>query len=270
MLFNYDIEFQKGTILTSEMLTMMHKVPNAIINNLFVNQSDGIINGLNLQVEDNTLIVTSGIYKVGNRLYISPKDRKFNSYMNKSFSPDKVYCLGFKGDKTICDLKNPNITTHRIDLEIYPPSMESEYPNNICQFYGKSGLRLPKDTTDLFKTRSAMDILNCKYSSLGEYTYHPYVFKLIYDKLKIKPNKHPLDYSFMMEISHSGVIPKPMIREYIHATGKDIPQNDKDLLKVLIQSIDDLEFKVIASTPQKNDTNTIDNPKATIGSGFLL
>ena len=63
------IEFKKGSILSSQMLTTLHEEQKNIWDIQYHNVCDGIINGLEFFISDNTLFISPGIVKFDGEIY---------------------------------------------------------------------------------------------------------------------------------------------------------------------------------------------------------
>ena len=65
MLYSHDITFKDGSIITSDMLSLMYNIPKGILNKLFIDYSNGIISGLNINVNSsNDIILTDLIVNI--------------------------------------------------------------------------------------------------------------------------------------------------------------------------------------------------------------
>lgn len=243
MLKNYDISFEKGSILTGRMLSLMYNVPRKMAELVYSEQTDGIIAGMNFSVNEDKLIVSPGLYKKDNRIYILEETMSFEVHPED----ETKYCLILTSDT---EKINSNIGTgeHNISEKVIDIKLrEGDYsfsPEDIklCEFWTVP--RLPVSYNDLLSSGSFLNITSCIYSALNEPTYVPYVFSLVLNKFKEKKNKHPLDYVIMNSIMSDGVVSKSILREYISEAklNSDL-EDDYEFLKTFILSIDKLEFK---------------------------
>ena len=246
MLYSHDITFKDGSIITSDMLSLMYNIPKGILNKLFIDYSNGIISGLNINVNSsNDIILTAGIYKYENKLYTLSKDITFSNCNGEPFKTGQKYILGITNMEDYNYNHDMSILTHRLILDIYTQPNSEYIP--LLTFIGNP--ELPETLDEVFE-RKPVNMFQFKTSTFSGGIYNSYIFKLVYDKISHKKNKHPLDYAIMVEIDNKRVISKNTIIDYIKEENpnKNIPIDDKDLLKSFSEAIDNLTFEVHATS----------------------
>lgn len=245
MLRRYDISFSRGNIITQHMLETMYNAPVDIVENLLCDYSDGIISGMDIKVKKGDITVTAGIYKLNGRLYTLENDMIFRT---SQLYDGKTYVLSLKlnydGTPEINRNTKDYVTDNIIDIVCIP---KTEYIYNddrfiLCEFQGSPSM--PYDCNKLLS--SVFNIRKCRYSVIGGYTYHPFVFSLILKKLQNKNNKHPFDYVIMTEINREKVLVRETMSQYIYETfGKNYQITD--ILADFIKATDRLHLKITVS-----------------------
>ncbi|MBD5159760.1 MAG: hypothetical protein HDT23_05910 [Ruminococcus sp.] len=245
MLRRYDISFSRGNIITQHMLETMYNAPVDTIEHLLCDYSDGIISGMDIRIDNGDIIVTAGIYKLDGRLYTLENDIIFST---SKLYDSKTYVLALvltsDGTPEINRNKKEYVTDNTIDIVCM---LKTEYFSNndrfiLCEFQGRPVM--PYDCNKLLK--SVFNITKCRYSVIGGYTYHPFVFRLILKKLQNKTNKHPFDYVIMTEINREKVLVRETMSQYIYETfGKDYQISD--LLADFIRATEKLHLKIKVS-----------------------
>jgi len=253
MLKNYNISFEPGNMLTIDMLRTMYESPKEIQEHIFKDYSNGIISGMDIKEENGILIITSGIYKSAGNLFILDKDW---SSEDSSFKEGKNYVVYIESDrgmlKTYSQMKE-NVIINRAEIKV---SLESDMDNKekiiLCEFKGKP--KIPKNCEELIY--GIFYVLNFCHSCYKEPVYHQLVFRIIYNKLCEKDNKHPFDYMLMSEIAKSGIIPLAIIKQYITETfGFCNKLESESLFKKFVEAIEKLELKVYTSDYKEKPKN---------------
>lgn len=262
MLKRYDISFKRGNAITQKMLETMYSFPIEITERLMCDYSDGIISGMDIKADKGILTVTSGIYKLDGKLYVLSDDVSFDT---NRFAEDRLYILSlnldFTGNPEIERSISDYVTENEISLVC---TAKNEFYQEderfiLCEF--QSNPIMPASCREL--NSSVFNITKCRYSALGEYTFHPYVFSLIYKKLQMKENKHPFDYVLMAEITSEKVLTHDIMRQYISETfGKSY--NIKNLLFDFINAIDRLYLKISVRPDDVEIINEIQNTRNSI------
>lgn len=259
MLKRYDISFSRGNIITQHMLETMYNSPVETVERLLCDYSDGIVSGMDIKVDNGDIIVTAGVYKLDSRLYTLEHDLMFST---SRLSDSKTYVLslmlGSDGKPEINRNTKEYVTDNSIDIVCIPKMSDVDDRFILCEFQGRPVM--PYDCNKLLN--SVFNITKCRYSVIGDYTYHPFVFGLILKKLQNKNDKHPFDYVLMTEINREKVLVHGIMEQYIYET---FGRNYKiaDLLKDFINAIDKLHFKVTVSDKveeQRTEQSTNSHP----------
>ncbi len=250
MLSDYDISFESGTIITGAMLEKMCYAPKELAKYLFSDYSDGIISGMDIKISKNgSLTVTAGVYKRGDRLFVMNNDKVISG-----FKDGKLYALCLETDGCTLktdDSKYEGVVIHNTEIYLEYQSDITENSIVLCRFKG-----FPYITGELSDfAKDVFWILNPCQSSYKEPAFHRIIFRAIYNKLKNKRDKHPLDYILMLEISRNGIVPMQMIRDYVAEGGIKCDMKDTNqLFKSFIKQINNLHLKVYSSATASDNT----------------
>lgn len=219
----YKIElplFKKGSILKKEMLENLKNFPRDFSEIYYKDYGNGIISGCDLSIDAFDIIISRGIIKHNNKLYILDKDYKI-SYENISNEIMlKIIFLDERVDNSFSYFES------KIELssELSLASNELE----LCRFKIKEGARLRESHIDFpdFSTEfNTLNIINTKYSSYGTHTLHPKIIKNFANFL-LQKSTDSEDYIFSMLCLNSNIIQKEVLLQYIN---KKLTLEEKDL-----------------------------------------
>lgn len=79
MIYNSEIEFKRGKILTTEILEEVYQFPRIYFDILYEDYPDGIIEGFNLFNENNDIYLSKGIVKFKGNIYFSGDKLKISN-----------------------------------------------------------------------------------------------------------------------------------------------------------------------------------------------
>lgn len=215
---NVELTFEKGSVLTREMLEELKAFPKDILDIWYNQYPDGILAGTELaQEEDESgnkeIYIRKGLLKYKGCIYRMEEDLNLTRCIRQWSSQGKIqeqspYKLVFVPDERILPEGRTTRILHSMKLTACPKSMETE-----GILYARFKI-LESETVSLFHQIDVEDIsratywnmTECPYSCLGGSTYHPYIFEIIRRKLMAKKRKSQLDYLVLNEITRSQTI----------------------------------------------------------------
>lgn len=209
----YKIElplFKKGSILKKEMLENLKNFPRDFSEIFYEDFDEGIISGCNISIDAFDIIVSRGIIKHNNRLYLLDKDYRI-SYENISNEVMlKITFLDERVDNSFSYFES------KIELssEIFLSSNEME----LCRFKMKEGARLREkhvDFSDFSTEFNTLNLINTKYSSYSSYTLHPKIIKT-FARFLLQKSTDSEDYVFSMLCLNSNIIQREILIKYIN------------------------------------------------------
>ena len=267
-----DIKFETRKIITVRMLDRMYRTPMEILEFKFAEYSDGIISGMDIEIPGGKYMIkiTKGMYKIGNIIYVLDHDLE----LEYKYIEDQKYVVGFEVDENgeICvesslsggdQVIEKNIKIVLLSGREYKDiKMPDKYI--ICRFTGKA--ILPVKCSDL-AAGGYVNLYDCQYSLLHHSTFHPQIFRMIEEMVCKKANKHPMDYIIINELSSHGTLSFDFIKEYIKAAELECSHKTRrELLKVFIEAIDKLAFKISA----ENYAYAVKNEENKSSENFVL
>ena len=202
--------FQKGRILKREMLENLRDFPRDFLDLYFQEYSNGIITGVNILVNGTTLIVTKGIVKQNNRLYILHGD-----YVLPYFPTGKETVLKIRFSE---ELNGPDFTTFSSEIMLGDLDELADNELELARFKLKPGANLRDDYIDFadFATEfNTINVIHCQYAGLYRSTFHPMILHYFArEVLKNKPS-NAYDISFALECLNHERIQKEVIDYYV-------------------------------------------------------
>ena len=235
MLHNYNVSFPKGSIITGQQLQLLHDQPQKYLCYQYMDNSDGVISGMELEESEGRIIVTPGMYKHNGAFYLL--EENFVVQMeNLPFESGQNYSVILSS----CEQRiAPDIVDNQLQVLVVKSSSISNQPSTlICSFYGAP--QLPKYCKDIFSEN--FDLLPYLQSCYGKKpTYSKHLFQLVYQYLTTEKSRlHMLDYVLISEISRCGYISPLTMRNYITASGQSAPafEDRRTFFKTFIESLD--------------------------------
>ncbi len=153
--------FQKGRILKREMLENLRDYPRDFLDLYFKDYSNGIITGVNVLVAETSLIITQGIVKYNDHLYILHSDYELPYYATGHETMVKI-----KFAEEVNELDFTSFTTQIVlDDSVKMAKNELE----LGRFKLKPGARLRSqhvDFHDLATEYNTVNFIHCQYAGV--------------------------------------------------------------------------------------------------------
>ncbi len=246
MLKDCNISFAPGNIITSKILETMFTYPRSAFELMLEGRSDGILNGMDIQVKDDDLIITKGVFKYKKHLYLLTEDQIIKGDDDGKFKDGRTYFLYIEteGDSLKTSVESEDyVDIFSAAIKLQSGELKDKCDKVIlCSFKGKP--RIPRDCRELLK--GSCNFLSRCRSSQGEKTYQDIVCRAVYSKLNKKKDKHPLDYAIISEILTNHIISAELIREYIYEDTSEpcTESNDETLFKKFVKSMENLKMNL--------------------------
>ena len=203
--------FNSGRILKIEMLEDLRNFPRDFINIRLKEYSDGIISGCEIDVEDDFLIIKSGIIKHKNTFYTLNENIKVKYESNNKTTLLKIKFLESLEKEDF--IKNSTEIYLDDDLEIKENEIE------LCRFKLRTGAKLRInhiDFNDLTTEYDTVNTINCKFSTYNGTSLSPNVLKVFGSELLKCNVNDPWDIAFGMNcIQSKEPIEKEIIINYL-------------------------------------------------------
>lgn len=187
--------FEKGSVLTHEMLEALkeYTVDINVLN--YTGYSDGILSGCDVIMSGNTICVNRGIIVFNNQLYILPGEMKVMVNPGRGWQILKL-CIGNMS-------KDKNFMVAELRLELTDD--DHEYPNKIeiCRFRLQDGARLRnkyRDFQDLCTEFDTVNEIYAKWSAYQKSSISHRVLKEFAKEAMTKRIHNPQDICFIQQI----------------------------------------------------------------------
>ncbi|WP_027624796.1 hypothetical protein [Clostridium lundense] len=207
---NYPL-FNSGRILKIEMLEELRDFPREILDINFKDYSNGIISGCDIEVNNDYIIVTKGIIKHQDMIYILKKNYTIQYESTNQVQVLKIRFLGETINKDFIKLESEIFLDD--DLQISKDEME------LCRFKLKKGARLRTsyvDFRDMSTEYDTVSIINVPYSAYGESSLNPNILRKFGRELLRCNVSEAWDISFGMTcIQSRDIIQKEVIVSYL-------------------------------------------------------
>ena len=268
LLHNTKIEFQKGRILSAEMLELLQR---KILQNWkpLENAPDGIISGLHLEMREGKLWLTKGLVKLADLVYELSEDIAIDT-LPKDFSSSDCTLAITQADP---ERTGQSVVTESAELQWIKYGTEVTVPHIIIGTAHRpdgTTVKLHSVITDdpkthlrnmLFPEDGFFSFPYCNYIINSNLTFHPLVFSWIRQSLENKRNKTIMEYTLLMLLYQSPVVAVDVLRTYVkrYADNPDDPALQQlegaDLLLHVIQTIENAE-EIFAhvQAPKNEDT----------------
>ncbi len=194
MLIRNKIEFKKGSILTSQMLTALYEQQRNILDIQYNNYSDGIINGLDFYVDNDMLFVSAGMVKFGGEIFSMRNPSNISAIIKQSGCVEEGETLSIVLTKDKNILSNNGVITSRLNIEVRSNRVDRDFI--LAETVYRKNI-LPKTEYNSFenlrdKKYNYIDITNRRYSLMGEATCNPVITHLFAKELIKK--RHLTDF----------------------------------------------------------------------------
>lgn len=215
-----ELQFNRGDILTREVLQELADAPKEIFSLFCGMQSDGILVGLDFRQEDEDIWLTAGILQLNNRFYVLPKDKNLSKYIREHAQGEdkQFYYLCLREEERHC---GDSMVEHILKLDL--DDGVTGLCLGICSGLQPGRIKLPK--IDLrnrenpfceFMRRGAYFDLRCiHYAYHGGATFHPYFFRAVRQYLAEKEYKNSWDIAVYVELLNHPVLSRELMCAYI-------------------------------------------------------
>ena len=226
--------FTKGRILKNEMLELLRDFPRNITDIFLATNSDGVISGLDLQVDKTDIAITPGIVKYQGEILTLGSELKVPYVADGSV---QILKLQFQERYETKDFAGQDV---RVILE---SGGCNQNEMEVARFRLSQGAYLRSDYQDFedFKTgHNTLNIVNQPYSSISGQTLSPAILKYFARELLKYRTENPHDLAIIYQVLNSEIsISKELLINYIMSRLKESIEskleNNEDLHKGLTQ-----------------------------------
>lgn len=202
--------YKNSMILTAQVLQEHTDYAYHMLQNAYMDYSDGIISGVDIRITDAHILVNPGlikhngiIYSLSKTEYLPYEHRNVQTFLRIRFL-DAVECEG-----SVC---------YETELILSEDAAEFPYEMELGRFIASSGATLYKNQTDFYKLAviyDNFDIRYVKYAAVKEPTVSPVVTTLFGKALLDKHTNDVYDVAFAMLCRNGQPVARENIIEYI-------------------------------------------------------
>lgn len=239
MFKRYDIKFERGSILTKEMLTELYEGPQGYWNILYGSSEDGVVHGLHMQEEEGDISIGPGLVKYEGCLYRMEEAYHLTPLLREA-EAEQEYWLVIRRctAKQFVPARPQSIQPYALDFFLekkngnLPITPDSGIAFAWMKLNGEQKLELPdpNNVTNLkaFTELLQWNMLICPYTTGHSVTYHPDIFQAVCSYIRQKKGrKSPLEYLLLSQIMSSGVLEYDFMLELLHDYGKTVDPSDR-------------------------------------------
>lgn len=205
--------FKPGRILKIEMLEALRDFPKEFIDINLEKYSNGILSGCDIEINDDYMIVTKGVIKHQNTIYVLKENYTIPYESNNNTQILKIRFLGETINKDFIKYDTEIFLDDNLDVN--RDEME------LCRFKLKRGARLRAnyvDFRDMSTEYDTVNIINCPFSAHEVSSLSPKILRNFGKEVfKYNPT-NPLDISFaMICLQSKDVIESDLLKGYIES-----------------------------------------------------
>lgn len=202
--------FKKGSILKQNMLDSLRDYPRSAVNLIYAGFGNGIINGFDITVlEENKLLVSSGIVKIGNDVYFLTQDQVLDQQDNDNYAYIEI-----KHDDTVDGI------VYSLEINQYPEQQKDKV--ELFRYTKNAKLSMLQNCSDLFKPPiNRINNIYANFSYIGGTSLCQDYFKL-YAKDVLKAKKAKMaDIAFSYECLN-GIRNIDLVKSYFNNDGSNL------------------------------------------------
>lgn len=242
MIYNKYPVFKRGSILKRDDLKLLRDNPLDILEILYKNKKDGIIEGLEIEIdeENRQIIINSGILKVNKIVCWLRKKYRVNMPII-----EENYILKVKVNKTI----NKDYIEIKGDIILEVGENIGKNELELTRFITREGAELRNDYRNFYDLRrdfNLLDIINVKYSSNNKKgTLHPKILELYRKDLEKKGNIDALDINLYMNSILDKIIEREGLIFYINhkLNLKQKDYTNEEIYEKMVEILNNFENK---------------------------
>ncbi len=215
-MFHHDeFRFYANTVLTSAQLQETSHYAAQMLDLMYAGYSDGIISGAHVSVEDDFLLVSSGMIRHHGKLY----------HMEKS---ERIPYL-HTGTRTVLKLRFLDVQERenglRYDTELILSEDEHLFPYEmeLGRFWSEPGAMLRIDDggwKEMAAAHNYFDIRNVPYAAIGVSTIAPFITYAFAREMEDKGDQTSYDIAFCMQALTKLPVDREVICRYLAACGE--------------------------------------------------
>lgn len=209
--------FERNRILKKELLWSLRDYAFGHLRLEYKEYADGILQGCDVRVEDNQIVVSPGIIKLGDFILLMSEEESIGYEPSDEFAAVK---MRFDAEQISLDYvlhKMELVSDKHMDLK------ENEF--EVCRYKLQEGAILRDQHTDLWDMATEYNTLNYIYATwggLGGQSIAPAVSRRFAREILKSDSPQPHDVSFAyLCLGQPGAVPMEILRDYLTRRGQE-------------------------------------------------
>jgi len=197
-------------ILTAQLLQEHTEHSYQVLQNMYVDYSDGIISGVDIQITDTHIQVMPGLIKHNRILY------SLNKMIQLPYEHRGIET--FLRIRFLDAVEREGSIFYETELVLSENATEFPYEMELGRFIAAQGAKLYKNTTEFTKLSVAydnFDIRHVPYAASGASSISPVITTLFGKELLAKRTTDVYDVAFAMQCMSGQTIAREVIEAYI-------------------------------------------------------
>ena len=246
--------FERGNILKKELLRNLRDYPRNLIDLYFLDYSEGVLTGSDLEIEGQEIVINPGLIKFSNRIYLLTTAQRIKYQPSNQ---QMIIKIKFSEEEKNSDFKSWKST---LLLEQGVDLAEDEL--ELGRFKLREGAKLRTDYhqfSDFSTEYNTVNIIHVKYSSLEEYTLHPAIINFFATKILNSSTENQLDISFALQALQARRIQRDLLCNYLTKKLKLKQDNysNLEIYRYLGQIIRQLSKQQVKNVEVKSDNKIL-------------
>lgn len=204
--------FQRGSLLTQEMLDAMKQYITEVTIGQYKEYSDGILSGMNIQVSNGVITIGTGIIKYKDALLVMPECVTLPITESNQLQLVKLRV----SDKEI----GAEFETIEMNVVVEDSTEKKQNEIEICRMHVQCGARLRshyRNFQDMSTTYDTIQIIDADWSAYKTKGIHPQILEQFAKEARESQAKEPLDICFIQQIlgMQGNACPREVIEFYL-------------------------------------------------------
>lgn len=232
--------FQRGSLLTQEMLDAMKQYITEVTISQYAGYSDGILFGMNIQVSDGVITIGKGMIKYKDALLVMPE-----CITLPITNSDQLQLVKLRvSDKEI----GAEFETIEMNIVVEENTEKKQNEIEICRMHVQCGARLRshyRNFQDMSTIYDTIQVIDADWSAYKTKGIHPQILEQFAKEARETQAKEPVDICFIQQIlgMQGNACPRELIEFYLSEklNVKQIEYTNQQLYQGLYQVLQQLK-----------------------------
>lgn len=257
-MFNLFPRFERGRIMKKELLWALRDYSYEGLKIQYQDYSNGILKGLDITVEEDAVVLGTGMVKFGEFIYLITEP------VRVAYEATNEY-VSLKGRVKV-NTSSPDAILYGIDFVLDSKLERGENEFEVCRFKLRQGAKLRNHYKAFYDIETEYDTVNlaqATWSGVGEETMSPVVLKNFAEEIKECETVSEQDWNFCFSILNSNRISRSNLLFYIRSKKIDIDKGAQnrqifDELEMIIRKLSGKSMKRGIHSVPRHDRIIVD------------